>query len=94
MVGREDRSLNGGFMMETVLLGEIPQDLKEALLRELGLGMDGDFVVDKGGDRVVDRYTREPVLVRNMIIMPGSTKFLDNNPLSIASYFEEFGDPI
>jgi len=46
----------------------------------------------KDGKRVLDKYTDEPIMLDRMIIVPGSVIILDNNPLSIALYFEEFGD--
>ena len=78
--------------MELISLRKYPLDFKMALLEELGYESDGIYVLDKGGNVVMDRYTEEPVLVDNMVIFPGSTIILDNNPLSIASYIEEFGD--
>lgn len=79
--------------MELLSLKELPLKAKEALLVELGYASDGIFVT-QNGQKVVDRYIREPVRVDNMLILPGSTIILDNNPLSVAGYFEEFGDAI
>ena len=60
------------------------------LLNELGFGSDGVYVLDKSGQRVVDKYIAEPIKLSNMAIFfyPVIT-ILDDNPLSIVSYFEE-----
>lgn len=72
----------------------MPENYKILLLRELGFDSDGTYVVDSKGNKVLDRYTDEPVRVDNMAIFPGSTIILDNNPLSISSFLEEFGDVV
>ena len=43
-------------------------------------------------NKIIDKYIEEPVRLDNMIIFPGSTIILDDNPLSIISYLEEYGD--
>ncbi len=72
----------------------MPLNCKILLLQELGFGSDGTFVLDKNGEQVLDKYTDEPVRIDNMAILPGSTLILDNNPLSISSFLEEYGDVI
>lgn len=64
------------------------------LLRELGYDSDGTFVLDENGEKCLDKYTEEPVRIDNMAIFPTNIIILDNNPLSITSYLEEFGDVI
>lgn len=59
------------------------------LLRELGFSLQDIFIIDKNGKKVVDKYIEQPVTVDNMLILPGSTLIIDNNPLSIASFLEE-----
>ncbi len=81
-------------MAELISLESIPRELKIMLLKELEFGTDGIYVLDKTGQPHKDRYTNEPVRIDNMAILPGSTIILDNNELSISSYFEEFGDVI
>ena len=81
-------------MTESVSLKEMPLDFKIALLRELGYDSDGTFVIEKNGKKHEDRYTNEPIRLDNMVILPGSTVILDNNPLSITSFLEEFCDVI
>ncbi len=79
-------------MPELVSLKELPMEVKVAILEELGYGTDGVYVVDKNKQRHIDKYIKEPVRLDNMLILPGSTIIIDDNPLSISSYLEEFGD--
>jgi len=78
--------------MELISLKNVPQNSKILLLKELGYNSDGEFVLDSGGKKVVDKYIEIPVRIDNMVIFPGSTIILDDNELSISSYVEEFGD--
>lgn len=78
-------------MVELVSIKDMSREDKIRLLRELQYGSDGVFVF-KDGQKCLDRYTEEPVRIDNMIILPGSTVVLDNNPLSVSSFLEEFGD--
>lgn len=78
--------------MELISLKEIPTDAKVALLKELGYGADGVYVLDDKGQRLRDKYTDALVRLENMLILPGSAIVLDDNPLSIANYLEEFGE--
>lgn len=78
--------------MELVSLKGISIETKIALLKELGYDSDGEFVLDKNGNKVLDRYLDIPVKVENMVVFPGSTIVLDDNELSISKYLEEFGD--
>ncbi len=73
---------------------DMPKDFKIMLIRELGYNSDGTFVLKENGNKYLDKYTEEPVRIDNMAILPGSSIILDNNPLSIASYLEEYGDVI
>jgi len=63
-----------------------------ALVDELGFNSDGVYVLKPNGEKHLDRYTEEPVKLDNMLILPGSTIIIDDNPLSISAYMEEFGD--
>jgi len=81
-------------LTEIISLKDMPLSCKILLLQELGFSSDGTFVLDKNGERVLDKYTDEPVRIDNMAILPGSTLILDNNPLSISSFLEEYGDVI
>ncbi len=79
-------------MLETISIKGLSTEEKTLLLSELGFGTDGVYVTDVDGVRVIDDYIDAPVLLENMMILPGSVKVLDNNPLSIASYLEEHPD--
>ena len=80
-------------MVEFISLKNIPTKAKIILLEKLGFDSDGKFVL-KDHKKHIDKYTEEPVTLRNMIILPGRSPpvILDNNPLSVTSYFEEYGD--
>ncbi len=78
--------------MELVSLKNVSKASKIALLKGLGYGYDGVFILDKAGNKVLDPYVDEPVLLDKMLIFPGSTLILDDNFISVASYFEEHGD--
>lgn len=84
-------------MVELVSIQNMPQKLKITLLREIAYDSDGIFVL-KDGEKHLDKYTGEPIKIDNMLILenqlPRSTVILDNNPLSISSFLEEFGDVI
>ncbi|MEK6816947.1 MAG: hypothetical protein AABY09_05000, partial [Nanoarchaeota archaeon] len=67
-------------MVELFSIKEIPIEVRIELLKELGYDSDGEFVL-KNNKPHLDRYTEEPVRVDNMVILPGSTIILDDNPL-------------
>lgn len=80
-------------MVERFSIKNLSIDDKIELLKALGYDSDGNFVLDNAGNKVNDRYVPDlEVKLSNMLIFPGSTIILDNNPLSIAAYLEEFGD--
>ena len=79
-------------MKEKILLKELTNEERIELLRELNYDSDGTYVLNSEGNIVIDRYIDQPVKVGNMLILEGSTLILDNNPLSIAAYLEEYPD--
>lgn len=81
-------------MAELIPIKDMPKSLKIMLLKELGYNSDGTFVLNEKGEQCLDKYTNEPIRIDNMAIFPGSAIILDNNPLSISSFLEEFGDVI
>lgn len=81
-------------MTKLVSIEDMPNDFKIILLQELGYNSDGTFVLDENGEKCLDKYTEEPVRIDNMAILPGSTIILENNPLSLSSFLEEYGDVI
>lgn len=76
--------------MELFSIKDMPDKNKIILLKELGYASDGKFVLDKKGQKIKDKYIDIDVTLSNMLIFPGSTIILDNNPLSITSYLEEY----
>lgn len=78
--------------MELISLKKVSKESKILLLKELGYGSDGEFVLDSKGEKYLDKYLEIPVQINNMVIFPGSEIILDDNELSISKYFEEFGD--
>lgn len=78
-------------MVEKVSIKDLSSHDKKLLLKELGYGSDETYVL-KDGEILIDEYIDQPVKLSNMLILPGSTVILDNNPLSIASYLEEHPD--
>jgi hypothetical protein len=78
-------------MTELISIKDVPKEVRIRILNELGYSHEDGFVL-KNGERVLDKYTDEPIKLDRMIIVPGSVIILDNNPLSIALYLEEFGD--
>ena len=78
--------------MELISLKNVSLNSKLLLLKELGYGSDGEFVLNLEGKKIIDKYANIPVKLDNMVILPGSEIILDDNELSIASYIEEFGD--
>ncbi len=75
-------------------INDMASESKILLLNKLGFKSDGVFVLSSDGKKVLDKYTNEPVEIKNMFIYPGSTIILDNNPLSISMFFEEYGDVV
>ncbi len=78
--------------MELVSLKNVSLDSKVKLLKELGFDSDGEFVLDKQGNKVLDKYLEIPIRVSRMLILPGSNIILDDSELSLSKYIEEYGD--
>ncbi len=79
--------------MELIAIRDAPKEFKVELLKALGYGVDKEAVhVTQEGKPVIDKYINKPVRVDNVAILPGSTIVIDDNPVSIASYFEEYGE--
>lgn len=79
-------------MTEKISLKGLSSEERILLLKELGHGSDGIYVLDEQGKILIDKYIDQPVKINNMLILEGSTLILDNNPLSIASYLEDYPD--
>ena len=78
-------------MPEKISLKTFSKDEKIFLLKELGFGSDGEYVLDDKGAKVVDKYIDIPVKIENMVILGGSTIILDDNEYSLMRYMEEYG---
>jgi len=78
---------------ELVNIKDLKKEEKITLLKELGYDSDGTYVL-KDGKFHLDRYTKEQISIDNMFIFPCCIMILDNNPFSIISFIEEFGDDI
>ena len=78
--------------MEFISLKNVSLNSKILLLKELGYGSDGEFVLNLDGQKVIDKYLEIPVKIDNMIILPGSEVILDDNEFSVSSYLEEYGE--
>jgi len=76
-------------MTQIISLKNVSVNSKILLLEELGFSSDGIYVLNSSGERVYDKYIDEPVKISNMAIFP-MTVILDDNPLSIVSYLEEY----
>lgn len=80
------------FKLEHFPLKNLSQEDKILLLKELGFDSDGIYILNKGGERIYDKYLGVPVRIDNMLIFPGSTIILDDNELSITMYIQEYAD--
>lgn len=78
--------------MEELSLRDAPREFKIALVRKLGYDTDGEWVLKPDGEKYLDQYADKPIRLDRMVVFPGSAIILDDNPLSIASYFEDYGD--
>ena len=78
--------------MELISLKGVSINSKIKLLKELGYGSDGEYVLNSNGDKILDKYLEIPIKIEKMLILPGSTIIIDNNEFSLSKYIEEFGD--
>ena len=79
-------------MTELVSLQKFDTKSKIAILEELGYKSDGTFVLDKDGNKFMDKYINTSIKLDEMLILPGSTIIICNNEVSILGYIEEYGD--
>ena len=78
--------------MEFISMEDWSKEMKILLLRALEYDSDGTFVLHKNGERVLDKYTKEPIRIDNMAIFPGDPPLILNyNLLSVTSYLTEKG---
>lgn len=78
--------------MKPISLKGMGDELKEAVLFELGFFTDGQWIYERETKaRVFDKYSKAPVPYSRMLILPGSTVIIEDNPLSLIAYCEEYG---
>ncbi len=75
--------------MKLVSIRQAPREFKVALVEAMGYKVEGTQILLSNGEKYVDPYCDVPVRIDNMIVVPGSTLILDDNPLSIAAYDED-----
>ena len=78
--------------MEIINLNDVSKDSKEALLKELGYDTDGTYIYNEKSRKVKDKYTGEYVLMESLVLLGGSTVIINNDPYSLISYTEEYGE--
>jgi len=80
--------------IRTLSLREAPKEFKVALLKELGYRVQGSKVLTAKGDPYIDPFSEIPVTVENFVVLPGRSPplVLDDSPLSLSCYLEEYGD--
>jgi hypothetical protein len=84
----------GAEKLRVLSLRDAPKEFKVALLKELGYGVDGSRILAPNGERYADPYSGVEVSVENMVILPGRSPpiILDDSPLSLAYYMDEYGE--
>ncbi len=80
--------------MELISPKDVDKEVLIAFLETLGYKVEGGSIYDDHGEEVIDPFIDEPVTLENVFIAKGSTIILDNNPISLAGYFQEYGDPL
>jgi hypothetical protein len=80
--------------MEVAEWDEVPEAIRLALIEELGYHIE-DGIVYEEGEPKSDPYIEKNLEVDNLAVLPGNSPpvLLDNNPVSIACYVEEYGEP-
>lgn len=80
--------------MQVAKWEDIPEDVRLALLEELGYQVE-DGIVLEGGEPKHDPYVDKALTLENLAILPGNSPpiLLDNNPVSLACYMEDYGEP-
>jgi len=78
--------------IDIISLANVSNKSKIDLLKKLGYNSDGVYVTGKHGEKILDKYTIEPVRLDNMMILPGPSNpiILDNNIFSLMEYLEEY----
>ncbi len=94
--GQRQATVDDGVRMsatESISLDDVPQDVVDALLTELGYHVDRGLVFYEDDEPYIDPYVGVQVRSDNVMVLPGSTVVLDANPVSAAGYIQDYGDP-
>lgn len=80
--------------MQVAEWDEIPEEVRLALLEELGYQVE-DGIVLEDGEPKQDPYVDKELTLENLAMLPGNSQpvLLDNNPVSLAYYMEDYGEP-
>jgi hypothetical protein len=80
--------------MEVAEWDEIPEEVRLALLEELGYGVEDGVILEEGEPKE-DPYVDKELTLENLAVLPGNSPpvLIDNNPVSIACYIEDYGEP-
>jgi len=78
--------------IDIISLANVLKKSKISLLRKLGYNNDGVYVMLEDGERLLDKYTLEPVRIDNMMILPTPRGpiILNNDIFSLMEYLEEY----
>lgn len=76
-------------LMKLISIRKAPKEFKVALVEAMGYKVEDGRIILVNGEDYLDPYCDTPVKIDNMIVVPGSTLILDDNPLSIAAYDED-----
>lgn len=79
--------------MELATWDDIPDEVQLSLLDQLGYSVEDDRILDENGEPATDPYTGDELRFSNLAILPGNSPpvLLDNNPVSLACYMEDYG---
>ncbi len=75
--------------MKLISIRQAPKEFKVALVEAMGYKVEDGRILLANGENYLDPYCDTPVKIDHMIIVPGSTLILDDNPLSIAAYDQD-----
>lgn len=79
--------------MKVHSIKDLSHEERRQLLQALGFDHDGKFVTHGDGSTYLDPYTKKPVPVDNLAILPGDGAeaiVLDNNEVSICGYVSDY----
>ncbi|MDO8634573.1 MAG: hypothetical protein Q7K34_04750 [archaeon] len=72
---------------------EINEQNKQVILEIFNLSVDKEnYILDENKTRIVCRYSKEPIKLENLAIMPGSEIKINNYSYCISEYINEFSN--